>query len=96
MHFQLKFFPQTLFIAVSYMDQFCAVSAIKENELYLLGATCLLISGKFEETYKIPSIRSIQELSGKNLDKEEIIRMESRIMEELNFSLIVDSPSNYL
>lgn len=46
-HYQLKLFPQTLFIAVSYMDEFSSRALVAESELYLLGACCLLMAGKF-------------------------------------------------
>jgi hypothetical protein len=47
LHNQLKLFPQTLFMAVSYMDQFSSKATLADNELQLLGASCILIAGKF-------------------------------------------------
>lgn len=48
MHFQLKLFTQTLYMAVSHMDQFCSKVAVKETEIHLMAASCLFISGKFQ------------------------------------------------
>lgn len=95
-HYQLELFPQTLFIAVSYMDDFCSKAPVMESELYLLGASCLFMAGKFEETYKIPCISAFQQKSGQQMPREDMIKMESRIMEELGFALIVDTPIKYL
>ena len=69
LHYQLKLFPQTLFVAISYMDRTCCSIMINSSEFYLLAASCLLIAGKFEETYQIPNIKSIQQCSHHPLDK---------------------------
>lgn len=62
----------------------------------MLAATCLFISGKFQETYRIPSIKNIQSLIEHDYKREDFIQMEERIMEQLDFSLIVDTPIKYL
>ncbi|KAM0833235.1 hypothetical protein ACQ4PT_064380 [Festuca glaucescens] len=44
----LKLMPDTLHLAVSYVDRFLSVGAIIPSELQLLGVTALLVAAKFE------------------------------------------------
>ena len=47
--FELK--EQTLFLALSYLNEFAAENEITKHEYQLVGITCLWIASKYEEIY---------------------------------------------
>lgn len=54
------------------------------------------MAGKFEETYRIPSIRHLLKFLEAPLEKRRIIEMEQKIIEVLDFKLIKEVPLRYL
>ena len=49
--------PETLFLAVSFLDRFLSVEVTSRNSLQLAGITCVLVAAKYEEIYA-PSVRA--------------------------------------
>ena len=53
---EFKLVPETLFLAVSFLDRFLSVEVTTRNSLQLVGITCVLVAAKYEEIYA-PSVR---------------------------------------
>lgn len=53
-HLKLRMFPQTLFITCHLIDRYLAKRDVGRSRLQLLGATCLFVAAKYEETYEVP------------------------------------------
>ena len=47
--------PETLFLAVSFLDRYLSTETTTRNTLQLLGITCILVAAKYEEIYA-PSV----------------------------------------
>ena len=52
---EFKLVPETLFLAVSFLDRFLSVEVTARNSLQLVGITCVLVAAKYEEIYA-PSV----------------------------------------
>lgn len=73
---QLKLSAETLFLATAYLDRVLSVRKICRRRLQLLGATCLLISGKVEEVVP-PSMKSVVFLCDGACTQREMREMEN-------------------
>ena len=47
--YQLK--EETLFLAINFIDRYCAKRQVKRSEYQLIGVACMLIAAKYEEIY---------------------------------------------
>ena len=52
---EFKLVPETLHLAVTFLDRFLSVETINRNTLQLVGITCVLVAAKYEEIYA-PSV----------------------------------------
>ena len=94
-HYELKLFPQTLFSAVRYMDEYLfSQDSWDDENIKLIGITAIFIAGKYEQTYRIPCIRQLKKYAPFTTD--EIIRTEHKILAALNFKLISDSSFRFM
>ena len=48
---EYRLHPQTLHVAVSYIDRFLSEMSVQRGKLQLVGVTCMLLAAKFEEIY---------------------------------------------
>ena len=83
--FQLK--EQTLYLALSYLNEFESKSASFSKEDYqLVGITCLWIASKYEEIYP-PRMSNYTEVTANTYTLGQMRRMEEKILEKLAFNL---------
>ena len=94
-HLKFKLLPETLFLSVNIMDRYLIKEKIKREKFQLLGVTSLLIASKFEEIYP-PEIRDFVYITEKTYLKEEITKMEYKVLSTLNFDLLSVSPYRLL
>lgn len=95
-HLKLRMFPQTLFITCNLIDRYLTKREVSRSRLQLLGATCLFIAAKYEETYEVPELQDLVSLCAKAFTKEDFQEMEATILKALDFDLIVDSMFKFL
>lgn len=95
-HLKLRMFPQTLFITCNLIDRYLSKKEINRSRLQLLGATCLFIAAKYEETYEVPELADFVNLCAKAFSKEDFTEMEAQVLKVLDFELIVDSSLRFL
>ena len=83
---KFKLMPQTLFKTVNLIDRYLAIREVTKHELQLLGITALLIQCKYEEVYP-PQLKDFVAVCDNAYSKEEILDMESEVLNSLEFDL---------
>ncbi|KAJ2856786.1 B-type cyclin [Coemansia erecta] len=94
-HKQFNLLPETLYLAVNFVDRFLSTKEIVINKLQLVGAVCLLLASKYEEIH-VPSVKDIEYMVEKNYSEEDILRAERFILRMLNFDLGWPGPLSFL
>jgi len=92
---EYKLRPETLFIAVNYIDRFLAKSPVQRGKLQLVGITAMLIAAKYEEIYA-PVVDDFVYISDNTYTREEVLTMESVVLNTLNFELSTISILKFL
>lgn len=54
---EYRLVPETLYLAVNYIDRFLAHVPVNRSKLQLVGVTCMLIASKYEEIH--PPVRRV-------------------------------------
>ena len=91
LHFKFKMWQETLHVTVGIIDRFLALNPdLKQTELQCLGITALHIAGKYEEIYP-PELKNLLRVTDNAVAKQEIIKMEYRILSCLQFSVTFPS-----
>ena len=85
---QYKFFlnSQTLFLTVNLIDRYLSRKTIYRTRFQLLGVTALFIASKYEEMY-MKNINEFVEITARTFDKYEILKMESELIDLVDFNL---------
>lgn len=91
-HKLFKHKQDTLFFAINYLDRFLELKKVKRDKLQLTGITALFIAAKYEEIHT-PDINDYVYVSAKSCSAKDIIVMEILILQTLNYSLTVVTPS---
>ena len=95
-HWKFKLYPETLFLCIGLLDRFLSIcKGVPRNQLQLVGVTCLLIAAKYEDIYA-PEIKDIVMICDRTYKKEEILWMEVRILNALQFQITAPSSLLYL
>ncbi|KAA6393492.1 MAG: putative cyclin B [Streblomastix strix] len=76
----------TLFLSIHTLDRFLSRKIIAADKLHLVGLGCFYVASKFEETY-YPSIDQLLKFVPNVGKKDDIIRMERVILNELKYTL---------
>lgn len=61
-----------------------------------MGAAALFIAAKFEETYQVPQLKQLATCCANQYTPAQILQKEAEILQQLHFSLIVDSAYKFL
>ncbi len=87
-HLKFKLRQETLFLTVNIIDRFLERRAVSRSKLQLVGCTAMLIASKYEEIYA-PEVQDFVYVSDKAYTREQILAMESIILNALEFNLTV-------
>ena len=87
--------PETLYLAINIIDRFCEQRQIKRSKLQLVGVAALLIASKYEEIYP-PELRDLVYITDKAYNKQEILEMESQIVNTLSYNFTVPTIHSFL
>lgn len=85
---EMEFERETVHLAVNYLDRFLELCCVRRNQLQLVGVCCFLLAAKFEEKSP-PDVKEIVWLCCDTYTREQVIRMESIIINSLEFRLAV-------
>lgn len=91
-HLKFKLKENTLFLAINITDRFLEKERVTRQKLQLVGVTSIFIASKYEEIYP-PEIKDFVYIADNAYGKSEIIDMEQRILNSLNYDL--NLPSSY-
>ena len=94
-HLKFKLVPETLYLTVNLIDRFLEIQEVPRNKLQLVGVTALLLASKYEEIYP-PEIRDLVYITDRAYNKADILKMESTMLNKLEFNLTVPSIGVFL
>ncbi|XP_004501543.1 putative cyclin-A3-1 [Cicer arietinum] len=83
---EYKLLPDTLYLAVSYIDKFLSIHPVKRSNLQLLGVSSMLIASKYEEITP-PKAVDFCQITDNIYDLEDVLKMEADILKTLNFEM---------
>ncbi|KAL3844124.1 hypothetical protein ACJIZ3_001527 [Penstemon smallii] len=92
---EYRLVPDTLYLTVNLIDRFLSENYIEKQKLQLLGVTCMLIASKYEEICA-PRVEEFCFITDNTYSKEEVVRMESRVLNLLAFQLSVPTTKKFL
>lgn len=82
-------------VQVVFIDRCLSLFSVSRNRLQLLGCACMLLASKYEEVYA-PSVDDFVYISDNTYTREEILHMESLVLNHLGFRLAVATPKQFL
>ena len=94
-HLKFQFSQDTLYLTINIIDRLLELENIKKDDFQLVGVAALLISSKYEEIYP-PNIVHLLYISNNSFNKDDLIKMEGKILNLLNFKLKFTSALNFL
>ncbi|CAL9206493.1 unnamed protein product [Musa hybrid cultivar] len=83
---EYRLVSDTLYLAVSYIDRFLSFNAIGRERLQLLGVASMLVAANYQEICR-PSAEEFCYITDNTYTKQEIVKMESDILECLEFAM---------
>ena len=92
---EYRLVPETLHLAVNYIDRFLSYVPVARSKLQLVGVTCMLIASKYEEIHP-PAVDEFVYISDNTYKREEIMSMEAIILNRLNFELSIATSKGFL
>ncbi|KAL6009852.1 hypothetical protein ACLOJK_000283 [Asimina triloba] len=92
-HHKFELMPETLYLTVHIVDQYLSMKVVLRKELQLVGIGAMLIASKYEEIWA-PEVNDFICISDRAYTREQILLMEKRILNRLEWSLTV--PTKYV
>lgn len=92
---EYRLVPDTLYLTVNLIDQFLSETYIEKRKLQLLGVTCMLIASKYEEICA-PRVEEFCCITDNTYTKEEVVKMESQVLNLLSFQLSAPTTKKFL
>ncbi|XP_047333529.1 G2/mitotic-specific cyclin S13-7-like [Impatiens glandulifera] len=87
---------ETLYLTINIMDRFLSSEPKTErDEFQLVGIGAMLMASKYEEIWA-PEVNDLVSISDGSYSHKEILRMEKRILERLEWNLTVPTPYVFL
>lgn len=94
-HLKFKLIQETLYLTVNLIDRYLAKNSILRSKLQLVGVAAMFIACKYEEIYA-PELKDFVYVCDHAYTKEEILEMESKILQTVQFNLTQTSPLRFL
>ncbi|KAK4572686.1 hypothetical protein RGQ29_030923 [Quercus rubra] len=92
-HFGLV--PETLYLTVNYIDRYLSGNLMNRQRLQLLGVACMMIASKYEEIHAVP-VEGFRYLIDYSYSKEEVLQMESAVLNYLKFEMTAPTAKCFL
>ena len=96
-HLQFHLLQETLYTTVAILDRYLQhdVKKISRSKLQLVGVASMLIAAKYEEIYA-PEVKDFVYITDRAYTERDILKMEIRILNTLNFDLGRPLPLHFL
>ncbi|TQE10580.1 hypothetical protein C1H46_003818 [Malus baccata] len=92
---EYKLVPDTLYLTVNLIDRFLSQNYVEKQRLQLLGVTCMLIASKYEEICA-PRVEEFCIITDNTYSREEVLKMESQVLNFMHFQLSVPTIKTFL
>ncbi|KAK1319694.1 hypothetical protein QJS10_CPB04g00466 [Acorus calamus] len=94
-HSKFELMPETLYLTQHIIDHYLSMQMVPRRELQLVGLSAMLIACKYEEIWA-PEINDFICISDKAYSREQILGMETAMLNKLEWSLTVPTPYMFL
>ncbi|XP_077218618.1 G2/mitotic-specific cyclin S13-7-like isoform X2 [Tasmannia lanceolata] len=94
-HNKFSLMPETLYLTVHIIDRYLSMETVLRRELQLVGVSAMLIASKYEEIWA-PEISDFVCISDRAYTREQILGMEKKLLDKLEWSLTVPTPYVFL
>ncbi|KAK2659447.1 hypothetical protein Ddye_005980 [Dipteronia dyeriana] len=92
---EYRLVPDTLFLTVNYIDRYLSGNTMNRQRLQLLGVACMMIASKYEEICA-PQVEEFCYITDNTYFKEEVLEMESAVLNYLKFEMTAPTPKCFL
>ncbi|QCD99902.1 cyclin A [Vigna unguiculata] len=92
---EYRLVPDTLYLTVNYVDRYLSGNAMNRKRLQLLGVSCMMIASKYEEICA-PQVEEFCYITDNTYIKEELLRMESAVLNYLKFEMTAPTVKCFL
>ncbi|XP_061364833.1 G2/mitotic-specific cyclin S13-7-like [Gastrolobium bilobum] len=94
-HMRFELMPETLYLTINIIDRYLSLTVVPKNQLQLVGISSMLIACKYEKICT-PRVNDFISISDNAYTKNQIISMETEILEKLEWYLTVPTPYVFL
>ncbi|KAF7816825.1 cyclin-A1-1-like [Senna tora] len=92
---EYRLVPDTLYLTVNYIDRYLSGNAMNRQKLQLLGVACMMIASKYEEICA-PQVEEYCYITDNTYFKEEVLQMESAVLNYLKFEMTAPTTKCFL
>mmetsp|Transcript_36896 Transcript_36896/g.59690 ORF Transcript_36896/g.59690 Transcript_36896/m.59690 type:complete len:395 (+) Transcript_36896:91-1275(+) len=92
---EYRLLGETLDLSVNFIDRYLRTHQVHRGRLQLVGITCMLIAAKYEEIYA-PQVDEFVYISDNTYGREEVLYMETDILNQLNWEVAAATPKAFL
>lgn len=87
-HKEYNLQPETLQLAVNFLDRYCSVAPVLRSHYQLLGIVCLWIAAKYEENYgRVPNVKNLSFMCCDSYSERQFTLCENQVLRVLDFNL---------
>ncbi|KAK9080109.1 hypothetical protein SSX86_001784 [Deinandra increscens subsp. villosa] len=83
---EYRLVPDTLYLTINYIDRYLSGNLMDRQRLQLLGVACMMIASKYEEICA-PQVEEFCYITDNTYFKDEVLQMESSVLNFLKFEL---------
>jgi len=94
-HLKFKMVPESLYMTINVIDRYLELKQVRRSKLQLVGVAALLIAAKYEEIYP-PELRDLVYITDRAYNKQEILEMESEIVNTLEYKFTIPTVHSFL
>ncbi|KAK9945865.1 hypothetical protein M0R45_011359 [Rubus argutus] len=92
---EYRLVPDTLYLTVNYIDRYLSGNPMNRQRLQLLGVACMMIASKYEEICA-PQVEEFCYITDNTYFKEEVLEMESSVLNYLKFEMTAATTKCFL
>ncbi|XP_044510683.1 cyclin-A1-1-like [Mangifera indica] len=92
---EYRLVPETLYLTVNYTDRYLSGNVMNRQRLQLLGVACMMIAAKYEEICA-PQVEEFCYITDNTYFKEEVLEMESAVLNYLKFEMTAPTAKCFL
>ncbi|XP_008219598.1 PREDICTED: cyclin-A1-1-like [Prunus mume] len=92
---EYRLVPDTLYLTVNYIDRYLSGNPMNRQRLQLLGVACMMIASKYEEICA-PQVEEFCYITDNTYFKEEVLQMESDVLNYLKFEMTAPTTKCFL